>query len=161
MSVFNAYEVFEIAAQIERNGFMFYSRAAQLSVSTQAKELLLWLADMESEHEKFFMMLKEKFSLEGDNTFPDSENQAIAYIRALAGGKVFGSIEDISKKLGTQTSYDEIINMALDFEKNSIVYFTALKTLLLDKSQKDKIDALIEQEFSHINTLMKEKKNSK
>ena len=161
MSVFNAYEVFEIAEQIERNGSMFYSHAAQCSFSSKAKELLSRLACMEREHEKLFTALKEKFSLKGDDTFPDSENQAISYIKAIAGGKVFGSIEDISKKLRADASYDEIIETALGFEKNSVVYFTALKTLLSDRSQKDKIESLIEQELSHISMLLEEKKNSK
>ena len=51
----NAYEIFEIAGQIERNGARFYGIATKSIGNPSAKELFLGLSEMENEHEKTFI----------------------------------------------------------------------------------------------------------
>jgi rubrerythrin len=158
MNAFNAYEVFEIAEQIERNGGKFYRRAAEITNDEKAKGFLNKLAEMEDSHESFFKSLKEKFSLEQDSPVPDLDNQTVAYLQAMAEGKVFSNIDDPSEKIKEDASVIEIINMAICFEKDTIVYFTTIKDLVPAEFGKEKIDALIKEEISHIGILLEEKK---
>jgi Rubrerythrin. len=50
--MFNIDEIFEIAEQIERNGVIFYTRAAEKFSEYTKKSVFLNLADMERKHEK-------------------------------------------------------------------------------------------------------------
>ena len=59
---FNAFEVFEIAEQIERNGVKFYRKAAESISDSKIKQTLLDLADMEAEHEKTFADMRKELS---------------------------------------------------------------------------------------------------
>jgi rubrerythrin len=158
MNAFNAYEVFEIAEQIERNGGKFYRRAAEIASDEQAKGFLTKLAEMEDSHESFFKSLKEKFSLEQDSPVPDLDNQTVAYLQAMAQGRVFSNIDDPSDKIKADASVIEIIDMAITFEKDTIIYFAAIKDLVPEDFGKNKIDSLIKEEISHIGILLEEKK---
>jgi len=51
---FNSNEILKMAEQIERNGYQFYTAAAENVSDPRAKEFLLKLADMESQHEVYF-----------------------------------------------------------------------------------------------------------
>ncbi|OGV32463.1 MAG: hypothetical protein A2020_02095 [Lentisphaerae bacterium GWF2_45_14] len=156
--IFNAREVFEIAEQIERNGGKFYRHAAQTVKDEKAKKFLLKLAEMEDVHESFFSLLKEKFSpTEEVAGLPDSENQALAYLQAMAEGKVFGNVEDITSKIAPGSSFVDIINTAIGFEKDTIVFFAAIKDLVPQDLGKNNIDSLIREEVSHIAILLGEK----
>lgn len=156
--IFNAREVFEIAEQIERNGGKFYRHAADTVKDEKAKKFLLKLAEMEDVHESFFAGIKEKFSSAADTeALPDAENQALAYLQAMAEGKVFGNIEDITSKIRPDDSFVDIITTAIEFEKDTIVFFAAIKDLVPKELGKDKIDSLIREEVSHVAILLNEK----
>ncbi len=45
---FNAFEIFEMAEQIERNGVKFYRKAAEIFTDRDISQTLLEFADMES-----------------------------------------------------------------------------------------------------------------
>ena len=159
--IFNAREVFEIAEQIERNGGKFYRHAAHTVTDEKAKKCLLKLAEMEDVHESFFASLKEQFSpSEEVEGLPDSENQVLAYLQAMAEGKVFGNIEDITSKIIPESTFNQIINTAIGFEKDTIVFFAAIKGLVPEKLGKNKIDSLICEEVSHIAILLDERAKS-
>ena len=87
---FNADDIFEMAEQIERNGAKFYRTAAEKVADSSAKELLLWLAGMEDEHEKTFALLRADLSKkEKAATVFDPEGESALYLRALADIEVF------------------------------------------------------------------------
>lgn len=156
--IFNAREVFEIAEQIERNGGKFYRHAADTVQDEKSKKFLMKLAEMEEVHQSFFAELKEKFSSSEEvEGLPDSENQALAYLQAMAEGKVFGNIEDITSKIRPDDNFIDILSSAIEFEKDTIVFFAAIKDLVPKDLGKDKIDSLIREEVSHVAILLNEK----
>ena len=67
---FNAFEIFEIAEQIERNGAKFYRRAAEYIGDKKTKQTLLELADMEDDHEKTFIEMRKQLQAAKRLIFP-------------------------------------------------------------------------------------------
>ena len=154
--ILNAREVFEIAEQIERNGGRFYRRAAEMAPDDKAKQFLLRLADMEDDHETLFRALKEEFTGEDGDKLVDIDDQALSYLRAIAGGAVFDVKKDMSEIITGQESLEEIYKIAMEFEKNTIVYFSAVKNMIPEDLGKSKIDSLIMEEIKHLATLVEE-----
>lgn len=58
----NAFEVFEIAERIERNGAKFYSKAAELFDDAHLRVLFLQLSDWEIKHEEIFANMRKQLS---------------------------------------------------------------------------------------------------
>ena len=144
---FNANEIFEIAEQIERNGGVFYRKAAE-SVEGEEKEFLLGLAKMEDDHEVTFAALrKELTDKEKASTTFDPEDEAALYLKALADTRVF-----FEKELNP-TNMIDILKAAVLAEKDSIIFYLGMKELVPEKYGKDKIDDIIKEEMAHIKLL--------
>ena len=148
-------EVFEIAAQIERNGMDFYKKAAGIAVAPEIRAMLEKFAQMEEKHEKIFLEMMELFVEKSDSQVPDTDSQAIAYIRAMAEGEIF-SQDNPALLINSQSSMKEIFSIALKIEKDSVIYYAAIKKLLKISSEKEKIDLLINEELGHIAVLSRE-----
>jgi len=145
---FNADEVFEMAAQIERNGAKFYRDAAQSVSGSKEKELLTSLAEMEIDHIAIFEQLHQEISKkEKEKRVFDPEDESVLYLQALADTKVF-----YEKEIDT-TSIREILKAALLAEKDAIVFYLGLKDLVPAELGKDKIDNIIKEEMQHVRLL--------
>jgi rubrerythrin len=147
---FNADEVFEVAEQIERNGAKFYRTAAESISEENNKKLLLDLAKMEDEHEQTFKTLRSELSADEKiiTTF-DPDGEAESYLRSLADTRVF-----YEKQIDT-TSFKEILKSAITSEKDSIVFYLGMKDVVPSHLGKNKLDAIIKEEMSHIKLLSK------
>ncbi|MBU1171842.1 MAG: ferritin family protein [Proteobacteria bacterium] len=144
---FNADEIFEMAEQIEKNGAIFYRKAAK-NVSGEEKDFLLELAKMEDDHEVTFKALrKELTGLQKESTTFDPNNEAPLYLKALADSRVF-----FEKELDPSTMKD-ILKAAIGAEKDSIVFYLGMKDIVPAKLGKEKIDGIIKEEMSHIKLL--------
>src|SRR4030042_3366943 len=62
---FNAFEAFEIAEQIERNGVRFYRKAAEMFDDARVSGLFLKLAEWEKAHEELFADMRTQLSEQG------------------------------------------------------------------------------------------------
>lgn len=147
---FNAFEIFEIAEQIERNGANFYIRAAELFDDTKTSQMFLNLAEWEKKHEETFTQMKDKLS---EQNLPPSAlepEDSMPSPRVFAGLAVFGIRSDPAKKLhGTQNRTD-ILRKAVESEKDSIVFYQGLKGFVVTENDKETIDGIIKEELKHI-----------
>lgn len=158
--MFNITEVFEIAEQIERNGYAFYEKAAGIASDEESKKFLLDLAAMEMDHEKLFIEMKKRFTdNELDSPF-DGDNVALTYLQAMVDGEVFTNIKPTSDLLKGGESIEDIRRLAIEFEKNTVVYFLSLRNAVNDNDDKLKIEKLIDEEIQHIAILTNWKKDS-
>jgi rubrerythrin len=149
---FSADEVFEMAEQIERNGGKFYRAAAEKFPAV--RDILLILAAMEDKHEKTFADMREELSgTELQETVFDPDEQAQMYLRAMADGHVFDIKADPAEKLANKDTPQEVLNMAIGAERDSIAFYVGLKDAVSNRAGKDKIDDIIKEEMSHIVTL--------
>jgi rubrerythrin len=151
---FNADEVFEMAEQIEKNGANFYRAAA--GKFSALKQTLLDLAAMEDEHLKTFRAMRaELTSAEQQPLVFDPDGEAQMYLRVMADGHVFIIKDDPADLLAGRDKAEDVLNLAIGMEKDSIAFYVGLKEGVSRKAGKDKIDAIIREEMSHIAILNK------
>ena len=142
---FNADEIFEMAIEIEIKGQEFYKKSASDVNNEDVKVILLELAEMEMEHESTFKgMKKDLLGSEKASKVFDPDNEAAAYLKALADTKVF-----YEKEIDT-ASIKEVMKAAVAAEKDSIVFYLGMKQLVPDAKGKAKLDDIINEEMSHI-----------
>ena len=154
---FNAFEIFEMAEQIERNGVNFYRKAAQSISDARVKKTLLTLADMEVEHEAIFAAMRKGLSDESKELRVfDPDNEMALYLQAMAGGHVFNLKKDPSEQLSGSETEEDILRLAISAEKDSIIFYLGLKDFVPARAGKDKVEAIIREEMAHIAILNRE-----
>jgi len=151
---FNAFETFEIAEQIERNGIKFYRKAAHGVSNKDVRQMLLNLADMETEHEETFAGMRKQLSDEARQLRVfDPENELALYLQAMANGHVFDLKKGPAERLKGDETVQDILKLAIDAEKDSIVFYLGLKDFVPIEDGKDKVEAIIKEEMGHIAVL--------
>ncbi|MHC4438224.1 MAG: ferritin-like domain-containing protein [Planctomycetota bacterium] len=151
---FNADEVFEMAEQIERNGAKFYRAAAEKL--SRAREVLLDLASMEDEHEKTFAAMRAELSgKEVVKPVFDPDDEAQIYLRVMADKFVFNLKTDPTEQLVSKETAEDLLEMAIDVERDSIDFYVGMKGLVSSRADKEKVEAIIKEEISHIAILKK------
>lgn len=148
---FTADDMFEIAEQLESNGARFYRTAAQAVADSASKEFLLKLAVMEDDHQRTFAHMRAQLGqAEKASTVFDPDNEAALYLRALADTRVF-----YQKEIDT-SSLTAILKDAITAEKDSIVFYLGMREAVPQGMGRDRLDAIIKEEMSHIRLLSKE-----
>jgi len=152
---FNANEIFEMAEEMERNGDRFYRKAAKNASDNQTKKMLLDMADMEDGHLATFKEMRKQLSArEKGFTIFDPDNQSVLYLQTMADARGYeGKITPTKELTGNETT-KEILEIALNSEKESVVFYFGLKELVPVKAGRDKVEAIIIEELSHITTLL-------
>ncbi len=150
----NAFDVFEIAEKIERNGAKFYLKAAELFDDFNIRSLFQELAGWELRHEQVFANMRKQLSeLSSELRTFRPEDDLLLDAQAMAGLAVFGIKSDSSEEFSGKQSKSDIIKIAIEKEKDSIVYYTGLKDFVPDRAGKDKIDDIIKEEMHHVRIL--------
>lgn len=151
---FNAFEAFEIAEKIERNGAGFYRRAAELFDDPSLAKLFLELAGWEKGHEQLFAdMRRQLFGQSSELRTFRPDDRLVPDAQAMASLAVFGIKPDPAEGLTGKENRAEVIAKAIEKEKDSIVYYTGLKDFVPTRAGKDKIDDIIAEEMRHIRIL--------
>lgn len=151
---FNADEIFEMAEQIERNGAKFYREAAEKASDADVKKMLLELAAMEDGHEQTFMDMRKELSQEDkEANVYDPDDQVAQYLKTMADFHGTEGKVSSSEKLTGSESMSEILQIALQAEKNSIAFYVGIKDMVISKSSKDKVQAIIIEEMAHVSTI--------
>ena len=144
---FNASEIFEMALDFERQGVRFYNRASEMFEEPEIKSMLTSLAAMEAEHEQIFSSMRECLvGYKGYADVFDQDGIAASYLRAMTAGKVFDAMAPLT---GSETLAD-ILKKGIEAEKNSVVFYTGIRSVVPENLGRDKVDKIIEEEMSHI-----------
>ncbi|MBI5642885.1 MAG: ferritin family protein [Deltaproteobacteria bacterium] len=150
---FTGKEVLAMAVRIEENGLKFYTDAGKESKNKDIKALFKTLAEEEGHHIKVFQDLKKLLGTEAAaEEFDSSAEDAALYLKALADTEVFTSPSG-GKKLGREAgSEEEVLNIAIGMEKDSILFYYEIQRMIREKDKKV-IEELIEQEKDHLRKL--------
>ena len=147
---FSGCEIIELGVQIEKNGKAFYSALAKLADNSSAAAIFEYLANAEEKHIRVFReIFTSSCDYEPDGAFPDDY---FAYMRSMASQYVFtqeNKGEEIAK---TAKSYDEGIDLGIQFEKESILFYEGMKKMLSEKDGK-LVDEVIIEEKKHMRQL--------
>jgi rubrerythrin len=156
-TLFNAGEIFEIAIQIEKNGVKFYNHAAKMAKLKASKEKFINLAKMEAEHADTFTALKnDLLKSEKESDIYDPYGELKLYLNAFAEGKIFDVNMDPVLLLGMDPLPGEVVKLAMDMEKDSIVFYLGIKEMMSESAGKNKIDTIIAEEMNHLRLLGEE-----
>jgi rubrerythrin len=148
---FNANEVYEIGVQIEKNGKAFYKAASSGSNDESAKNLFSELADWEDQHVQIFLDLKSKLKeSDSESTAFDPDNEAIRYLKAVADSHIFVKNKDGAALAKTCKTPLDALQIALDFEKDSVVLYASMQRMVPEKLGKSDIVHMLDEELKHI-----------
>jgi len=146
-NLLNVSEVIEFAIYIETNGYKFYVETMKKFNDKKLMELFQFLADEEFKHETTFKQL-----LKQTGTFTPPESYAgeyEAYMKDFLKTHALSNDEALKEKLDSIKTTDDAVQVALDFEKDSIVLFSMLKKYIEDKN-KPFVEKIIQEEITHI-----------
>ncbi len=146
-------EILEFAVYIEERGYEFYVGAMKKFSEPRATELFQYLADEEFKHEKVFKKLMEQ---EGDVKKGEHDAEYQSYVREFCKAHSLGDKEAISRKLARLSSLEEILDLAMGFEKDSIVFFSELREAYA-RGQAGPVDKVIHEEMGHLRKIFQMK----
>jgi rubrerythrin len=151
---FNAREIFDIGVQIETNGKAFYEAAAKKTAETATREFFLELAAWEGTHIKLFGELRDALPTAAGNTpLFDPNDEAALYLQATADSHVFVKNKDMVALVAGCKGPLDILDIAMTFEKDSVVFYTTMKKVVAKNLGQDKVERLIDEEIKHIGML--------
>lgn len=150
--MFKAIEVINFAVEVEKNGELFYQTVAELTEDEKVKEIFTALAKAEAQHIIDFTALMDNVSKYETPQSYDGEFDE--YMKALVDNHVFIKNTDVKALAEEITTPREAIDLAMSFEKDSILFFMELKNMVTEDN-KDTLQELIDQEHGHIRTLAK------
>lgn len=146
-------EVLEIAIQIERNGYAFYTNVARNLGDGNAKNLLTWLAEEEKSHIGRFEEILSRFSQGGLDMQPEEMEEYNLYLKALADSRVFNTEIEAKEAALKIKSERDAIDLAIGFEKDSLLFLSWMKDLVKGPDIAV-VEALQREEMQHLKKLV-------
>lgn len=142
----NVKEILEFAVYIEQRGYEFYIEAIKKCPDPRATKLFQYLADEEFKHEKVF---KKLLPMEGQLKDKEPDPEYLAYMKEFLKAHHLCDKEAIHAKLVRLQRLDEILDLAIGFEKDSIIFFSELKEMFA-KGHAVAVQKIIIEEMGHL-----------
>lgn len=148
---FRANEIAKAAVEIERKGQDFYRRVAAKAKTDKNRELFEYLAEEETKHEAIFAALMERL---GTLELPawSTQDEYAQYLDALIDSHALFSGGLAEKYMADAEDEETAIRMAMSFEKDTLLFFTEMETLV-PQSEKAAVRQCIEEERLHLRRL--------
>ncbi len=149
-ALFTASEIVTMAVEAEKNGAAFYQAMATRATDKKARNIFTFLAEEEAEHENTFQRLLNSLSpVEMSHT---DEAEYHNYLNAFTSTRIFNASVDIDKLIQSITSDIEAVNIAINIEKESILFYYELRERESGEG-RESIDEIIREEKSHLSRL--------
>jgi len=144
----------QMAQRIEQNGRDFYVLAANAAAAAGARQVLLQLADMEADHIKTFTAMRLRLAGRPEPPPPiDPNGETAVYIRALLAGSFFDPQTRPGDYLRGKESRQDILLTAIGLEKETILFYEAVRPVLADREDEEAMENIIREERRHISRL--------
>ena len=143
-------QILDFAIHMEQKGYEFYTESAKKFNDLKLTQLFHLLAEQELNHERLFKQMKEKT---GKSTALDDKADEI-HIKDYLGEFLFGKKKSLKEKVKPLQTIEEVIQLAFGIEKDSVVFYTALKKYV-DKENESVIESVIQEEVDHVLKLQK------
>jgi len=153
---FNLNEILEIARNVEKNGFEFYTNAAKKLPAYS--DFFTFLAKEEIKHDLVFTGIKkEVISQEEIDAIWDPDQLIGTYFGSLTESAIFKKPEEIKNLFENTNSIEDVINWAIKREHDTILFFIGLKSTLDSEEDKKVVEDVISEEINHVHILMEKK----
>ena len=124
------------------------------------KKMLLDMATMEDGHLEILQKMRKELSgQEKEQMTYDPNNEAALYLQAMGDARGYEGKVTPTEELTGNESPKEILEIALNSEKESVLFYLGLKSLVSAQAGKDKVDTVIKEELSHITYLLNKLKS--
>jgi len=146
--MFSIEEIIDIAVHLEKNGETFYREAAESHSDPSIVSRLKWLADEEAAHAETFLAMKASVKIEVDD--PSLAEMGRRLFQQAVGQQSFSlSGKGLSEIEATQ----ELINVSIEFERDTAIFYEMLRTFIQDETVLEQLDRIIEEEHRHVQQL--------
>ena len=143
-------EVFSLAMEVEKSGHAYYTTVADSADSSALKELFTFLAEQEIAHYKFFESLSRDVPDLGIDA--DEWEQTSAYIKATTDSRFFIGEDKAISLAKTVKDPLEAIDIAIGFEKDTLLFFYELLNVT-PKSSQASTQKIVDEEKRHVKML--------
>ena len=148
--MFTIREIIDMAIQLEKNAETFYRTAVAKMSTPSLDPVLMCLANEERGHSKWFEKLKRL--AEEAEAGRQGEEISSAALRSLVGDQKFSLAEVDLAKI---ESIKELIELAIEHEKDTIIFYQMLQSFIDDPETMKELDHIIAEEEQHIKLLTK------
>jgi rubrerythrin len=146
--MFSSADIIDLAIQIEKNGEKVYRDALGGVKDQSVASILQWLADEEVEHGKWFSELKRAVrKVPVDRRVEDMGRDIL---QGILGEESFSLKETDLQNPG---SIENLINLAIEFEKDTVLFFEMFESFLEDRESLEHLNKIIAEERRHIKVL--------
>jgi rubrerythrin len=143
--MFTLAEVYDLGIRIEKNGEKFYRDALKQAWSKPIADMLGLLAEEEVKHVDFFVKRLDALKQKRENPFLDEMSTSL--LKDIMGDQTFSLKEtDVS----TLRSVDELVALAIEFEKDTILFYEMIGSFMTDEEARRELKAIIEEEERHV-----------
>lgn len=149
MNKYSIDEIMEMAIRTETLGYQFYSTMAEkFKKEDDLAKLFTTLASKEKVHKKIFTDLKATVAKQGAE--PVEWDEVSNYMRAFVESEFFLGKGKALPAMDHVKTVQDVIKFAIGFEKETLLYFFELRSLVKEKKA---VDEIINEEKSHIRWL--------
>jgi rubrerythrin len=146
--MFTAHEILDLAIQLEENGEAVYREAAGQASNADIRELLLWMAEEEVKHTRWFTELKQEIQTGSINPFMEEMSRKV--FSGILGDKSF-SHRDVNFAEIERT--EDLIKIFIEFEKDTVIFYETLIPFIEDNHTLHYVTKIIAEENNHIKKL--------
>jgi len=141
-------DLIDVAVKIEASGYEFYSKLSK-KVEGKMAELFNDFAEQERDHGKTFRSLLEKYKSTSPVELSSwADEEVKGYLTSFAQTSIFPKI----KSSDIPDNVEEAVKMAIEVEKDSIIFYNEIEALVPDK---EVINEIIKEERKHLADLSK------
>jgi rubrerythrin len=146
--MFSVHEILDLAIQLETNGESVYRNAVDKITKPDLASLLIWMADEEAIHRRWFLEVKKKVEAHSVNPFMAEMSRQV--FAGILGDKSF-SHRDVD--FSSVDRLDDLIGIFLEFEKDTVLFYETLIPFIEDDETLENIKKIIAEENNHIKKL--------
>jgi len=148
--VFSIQEILDLAIRLEKNGESVYRNAAAKLSEPDLVSLLVWMADEEIKHARWFSELKHKLETDSTNAFIEEMGREI--FTDMLGEKSFSHREVDFSKIDRP---HDLVAVFIEFEQDTILFYETLKPFIEDNGTLINLEKIITEEKNHVAQLEK------
>lgn len=155
LSRFQLGEIIDLAVKLEKMGCEFYKKLARKTTNRKVRNLLQNLAAEEREHQDKLTELGMNLA---PGEMPETCREFFEYAASTVETHMLNGGDKIEAIVDSVESGLDIIKLATDFEKDTILFFNGFRNLIPEE-KRSVVDNLIIQEQIHLVKLIKLRKD--
>ena len=146
--MFKASEIIDIAIRLEENAAAVCRQAMERALPKEIKSLLAWMIEEEVRHADWFADLQRRVAGPTPNPIVRAMNREM--LGQMIGQQSF-SLKQVD--FGALGSVDELIDVLVEFEKDTILFYEMLDAFITEAEARSQLQRIIAEEKSHITRL--------